>query len=122
MVISGISCNTLGNFESYDEKYYILESLTKQRVDEIVEILNKKSTQKIALDKNNPKDFNFKPINADEVWIIVKKYSSGCTSKYIADYITSKREERYKRITGKYAEKKLTFPKCRIQEVISLLK
>lgn len=118
----GIECSTVGNFQFYDEKYFILETLTKAKVEEIVNKLNDKIPAKTTLDKNNPKDFNFNIISEEEVWTIVKKYSAGCTSKYIAEYITSKREEQYKKITGKYAEKKLTFPKSRIQDVISLLK
>jgi len=118
----GIECNTIGNFQSYDEKYFCLLTLTEAKVEEIVNKLNNKIAAKTTLHKNDLKDFNFDIVNEKEVRTVVEKYSAGYDNKYIAEYLTSKREEQYKKITGKYAEKKLTFPKSRVQGIISLLK
>jgi hypothetical protein len=121
MVLHGIEVSTLGNFRTFDERYYIMEDLTKAQVDEVVRVLNENTKIKTTLDTLNPKDFIFDAITAEEVWAIVKKYSAGCTDKYIAEYIQCRREEEYKKITGRYAEKTMKFPKSRVNEVIKLI-
>lgn len=116
-----MTVNTMGNFQSYDERYHLLCNLKKSEVDKIVIILNEKFPKSKLLDRNNPKDFNFDTISYEEVWSIAKKYSSGCSMENIADCIVSNREREYKRITGKYAEKAIKFPKSRIKDILDLL-
>lgn len=120
--MDGINANSLGHFEALDEKYYILEILTKERVDKTVEKINNETKTKTTIDENNPKDFNFEAVRDFEVWQIIKKYSAGYDNKHIANYLSCKREEEYKKLTGEYAEKKIKFPVSRVQQVIKILR
>ena len=115
-----ISVKTPGNFDSYDEKYYVLENLTKDKVNTIVDIIN--STMKIKkVDEQKEIPHQFPNVTYDEVWTIAKKFSAGCRVSYIANYIETKREEEYKTIFRKYSIDKIKFPKSRVQEIIDLI-
>lgn len=116
-----VEVRTMDNFQNYGERYYILHDLKKSKVDKIVSTLNEKFPKSSVLDRNNPKDFNFDAVSSDEVWFVVKKYCSGCSNEDIADCVIAKREEEYRKITGRYAEKKIKFPRSRIKDIINLL-